>query len=141
MVRDAESHGEEDRRKRREAEIRNEAASQIYTTEKALAEAGNTLDPSETVAVVEALADLRRVAENGTADEIERAVSRLHVAAAAMREALIAKQAAGASGQPNGAGAAGAGAGAGDQATAGAASGARRGGGGDDVLDAEFKET
>jgi molecular chaperone DnaK len=134
MVRDAASHAEEDRRKRQEAEVRNEASSLIYTTEKALAEAGDTLDPSETVAVVEALAELKRVAENGTTDEIKKAGDRLHVAAAAMREALIAKQAAGPAGQPNGAGA-------GDQATAGATSGARRGGGGDDVLDAEFKET
>ena len=40
MVRDAEAHAEEDQRRREEAEIRNNADSLVYQTEKVLARAG-----------------------------------------------------------------------------------------------------
>ena len=141
MVRDAAAHAEEDRRKREEAEIRNEASSLIYATEKSLKEAGDKIVAPVRERVDAALAELKRVEANGTAAEIKAAVEKLQQASYAMSEALYQPTAA-----AHGNGASGAGNGASDGGTgqqgAGAASGARTGGGsGEDVIDAEFKET
>ena len=131
MVRDAEASAAEDQRKKDEAEIRNAASSLIYSTEKSLKEVGDKLEGDDKASVETALADLTRVSENGTADEIKAATERLQQASYKMAEALYRKTGA------DGAGAAGAGAqnGAshdGAEAPSGPAP--------DDVIDAEFKE-
>jgi len=132
MVRDAETHAADDRRKREEAEIRNEAASLIYTTEKTLKEAGDRLLPALRSQVESALASLRSVSENGTADQVKSAVSQVQEAAKRMGEALY-----------QGASAGGSGASGGDGSRPSGPNGAGGGGGksgGEDVIDAEFKE-
>src|SRR5205085_9305547 len=43
MVRDAESHAEDDRRRREEAEIRNQADTHVYSTEKIHKEQGKSI--------------------------------------------------------------------------------------------------
>ncbi len=105
MVRDAEASAAEDQRKKDEAEIRNAASSLIYSTEKSLKEVGDKLEGDDKADVETALADLKRVSENGTADEIKAATERLQQASYKMAEALY-QQDRGA----DGAGAAGAGA-------------------------------
>jgi molecular chaperone DnaK len=114
MVRDAELHAAEDRRTREQAEARNEAASLIYTTERTLKEAGDRVEAGIRSRVESALAELKRVEENGSAAEIRAATERLKAAAATLGEALY--------------------------QTAGATSGPTSPRGGD-VIDAEFKET
>jgi molecular chaperone DnaK len=47
MVRDAESHAEDDRRRREEAEVRNNADTLVYQTEKLLKDQGDKIDPAE----------------------------------------------------------------------------------------------
>src|SRR6202162_732017 len=47
MVRDAESHAEDDRRRREEAEVRNQADTLVYQTEKLLREQGEKFEGSE----------------------------------------------------------------------------------------------
>jgi molecular chaperone DnaK len=142
MVAQAAASAVEDRRKREEAETRNEAVSLIYVTERTLNEAGDKLEPSARAGVQTALDDLKRVSENGTAGEIKAATDRLQKASYAMSEAMYQSAAAqsGGNGSGNGNGSARDGDGANGQ-TAGAASGAGRGRGGSDVIDAEFKET
>jgi len=76
MVRDAEAHAAEDRRKKEEAEVRNEASSLIYTTEKSLKDAGDRLDPLARGEIETALTELRRVSENGTPAEIKAVIAR-----------------------------------------------------------------
>ncbi len=88
MVRDAEAHAAEDRRRREEAEIRNEASSVLYTTEKTLKESGDRIPAALRSQVETALADLRSVSENGTASQVKSAVSRVQEAARNMGEAL-----------------------------------------------------
>ena len=88
MVREADAHSEEDRRKREEAEVRNQASSLIYSTEKSLKEVGDRLDATARSQVEEALSELKRVAENGTAQEIRAAVERLQQASYRMSELL-----------------------------------------------------
>jgi molecular chaperone DnaK len=131
MVREAESMAAEDRRKRDEAEVRNQANSLIYSTEKSLKEVGDKLEPGARAEAESALAELRRISENGTADEVKTATERLQQASYKMAEALYQK-----------AGAAGDGA----QSSGNGASGAPHEEAappppqGDDVIDAEFKE-
>jgi len=130
MVREAESHSSEDHQKREEAEIRNTASSLIYATEKSLKEVGDKLDAGARGDVENALAELKRISENGTVDEVKAATERLQQASYKMAEALYQKTGA----TPNGASGDGAGASVDDGATSEAAPKS------DDVIDAEFKE-
>jgi molecular chaperone DnaK len=139
MVKDAEAFAAEDHRKREEAEIRNSASSLIYSTEKSLKEVGEKLEAAAKGDVETALAELRSVSENGTAQEVKAATERLQQASYKMAEALYQKSGAGANGgaqQQGGNGTTHDGA-AGEPAGAGATSGS---GSPDDVIDAEFKE-
>jgi molecular chaperone DnaK len=131
MVRDAELQSEADRSKREEAEVRNNASSLIYSTEKSLKEVGDKLDASARADVESALSELKRLSENATVAEIKPAIERLQQASYKMAELLY--KAAGPQGeQPP----------PGDGATTGngAAAGTGAGTSGDDVIDAEFKE-
>ena len=131
MVKDAQAFAAEDARKKEEAEIRNAASSLIYSTEKSLKEVGDKLESSAKTDVEAALTELKRVSENGTAQEVKTATEALQQASYKMAEALYQKTGASANGgtQTNGAqshdGATG------EQATTPPA---------DDVIDAEFKE-
>jgi molecular chaperone DnaK len=134
MVNEAEAHAEEDRRKREEAEVRNQASSLIYSTEKSLKEVGDKLDASARSEVESALGDLKRIEQNATAQEIRAAVERLQQASYKMSELLYKTAGAG-----DGQAAAGAEAGAERErrATTGETSSAPT----EDVIDAEFKES
>ena len=59
MVKDAEVHAEEDRTRRAEAEVRNNADSLVYQTEKVLREQGDKVTEEEKSAVEGPLADLK----------------------------------------------------------------------------------
>ena len=136
MVREAESHAEEDTRKREEAEVRNQASSLIYSTEKSLKEVGDKLDAGARNDVESALSDLKRIEANGTAQEIRSAVERLQQASYKMSELLYqATSPTGGDGHAE----AGAQAGAGDErrTTTGETSSRPT----EDVIDAEFKES
>jgi len=126
MVRDAEASAAEDQRKKDEAETRNAASSLIYSTEKSLKEVGDKLDGTAKADVEAALADLKRVSENGTASEVKAATEKLQQSSYKMAEALYQKTGGTAGASTNGA----------DGATAGAEPPPH----GDDVIDAEFKE-
>jgi molecular chaperone DnaK len=131
MVRDAQSSADEDRRKKEEAEIRNQANSLIYSTEKSLKEVGDKLDSSSRAEVEAALTELKRVSENGTAPEVKTATERLQSASYKMAEALY-KTTAGANGE--------AGAGPSADGAAHAENGEASSAPSEDVIDAEFKE-
>ena len=134
MVRDAEASAAEDKRKKDEAEVRNHASSLIYSTEKSLKEIGDKLDPAAKNDVETALAELRKVSDNGTAAEIKTATDALEAASYKLAEALYAKTGAaganGAAGATNGSNGAAHDGAAGEPAEQPA----------EDVLDAEFKE-
>src|SRR5882757_10548315 len=59
MVKDAEAHAEEDRKRREEAETRNNADSLVYQTEKVLREQGDKLSADDKAAVDEPLSELK----------------------------------------------------------------------------------
>src|SRR6187431_2511212 len=63
MVKDAEAHAEDDRRRRDEAEVRNNADSLVYQTEKVLRDQGDNVPADEKAAVEQPLADLKKAIE------------------------------------------------------------------------------
>ncbi len=91
MVKDAEASAAEDTRKKEEAEVRNQASSLIYSTEKSLKEVGDKLDPGARGDVESALGELKRISENGTVAEIKPAVEKLQQASYKMAELLYQK--------------------------------------------------
>jgi molecular chaperone DnaK len=125
MMRDAQDHADEDKRRREEAETRNLAEQLQWQTEKFLAESGDKL-PSETRDQLnEALGDLRSALGGTDIEKIKSAHEKLAEVSQQAGSALYAQQAQQAG--PEGAGAPGAG-------TAGDAAGK----GADDVVDAEI---
>jgi len=59
MVKDAEAHAEEDRQRKEEADVRNQADTLVYQTEKLLKEQGDKVPGDEKAAVESALSDLK----------------------------------------------------------------------------------
>jgi molecular chaperone DnaK len=73
MMRDAESHAEEDKRRRDEAEIRNSGESLQFTTEKFLAENGEQLPEDKRTELTEAVEELKKTLEGADFDAIKAA--------------------------------------------------------------------
>jgi molecular chaperone DnaK len=130
MMRDAESHAEEDKRRREEAETRNLAESLQYQTEKFLAENGDKIPEDKKTEMNEALTELRGALGGSDLTAIKTAQEKL---ARVSQEAGAAIYA-----QSQGAGEAGPGAGAGDAGAQAGPSAAGNPGGADDVVDAEI---
>ncbi len=126
MVREAQSHSEEDRKRREEIEAKNRLDGLIYSTEKSFAENKSKLDPSEISNFESALADAKKALETGGTDNMNQAADRLQQASHKLAEAMYrgASQASSA------------GAGSGDSA-GGSASSAKE----DEVIDTEYVDT
>src|SRR4051812_38345381 len=77
MVRDAEAHSDEDRRRRDEAEARNNADTLVYQTEKLLREQGEKISGDEKQTVESALADLKSALAGTDVEAIKSATERL----------------------------------------------------------------
>jgi molecular chaperone DnaK len=77
MVKDAEAHAEEDRQRREEAEVRNNADTLVYQTEKLLKEQGEKLEGDEKAAVEEHLATLKSAISGSDTDAIKTATEAL----------------------------------------------------------------
>jgi molecular chaperone DnaK len=124
MVKDAEAHAEEDKRRKELVEARNLADAAIYSTEKALKEAANKIPADLRKQVEQTVTEVKQTLTSEVAQTIRQATERLQQAASKISEALsrAAQQA---------------GSGAGGQAgSAGGGSGPS----GEDVVDAEFEE-
>jgi molecular chaperone DnaK len=80
MVRDAEAHAEEDRRRKEEAEIRNDADSRVYQTEKLLKDQGDKATGPEKEAVESALATLKEKLSGSDLEAIKSATEALNSA-------------------------------------------------------------
>ncbi len=91
MVRDAEAHSEEDRKKRELAEARNNLDSLIYTTEKSLGEYGEKIDASEKKAIEEAIEAAKKALESNETSTIKSASDNLTQTSHKLAEAMYAK--------------------------------------------------
>src|SRR5690242_585882 len=88
MVRDAEAHAEDDRKRRDEAEVRNNADSLVYQTEKVLRDQGDNVPAEERAAVEQPLADLKKALEGDDVPAIKTASEALMSASQAFSQKL-----------------------------------------------------
>jgi molecular chaperone DnaK len=90
MVRDAESHAEEDKVRRELVETRNHAEALIHTTEKNIAEHGDKIDPADKGAIEAQIAELREAIASEDADAIKAKMELLGQSAMKLGEAMYA---------------------------------------------------
>jgi molecular chaperone DnaK len=88
MVKDAEAHAEDDRKRREEAEVRNNADSLVYQTEKVLREQGDKVSAEERAAVEGPLGDLKKALEGNDNTAIRSATESLMSASQAFSQKL-----------------------------------------------------
>ena len=104
MMADAESHAEEDRQRKEEAEIRNTGDSLVYQTEKFLAENGEKLSEGESAQkkteTEEALAELKTALGGANFEMIKSSTEKVSTLSQALGAALYAAGAAQPSGEP-----------------------------------------
>jgi len=120
MVKDADSHAEEDRKRKEEAEVRNTADSLVYQTEKSLKELGDKV-PAETKSACESASEeLKKALEGTDVDAIKSGTEKLQEAAYKLAEIVYSEAQAGA-------------------ADEGAEPSAEASGGDEDVVDADYE--
>ncbi|HQY86025.1 MAG: molecular chaperone DnaK [Ilumatobacteraceae bacterium] len=94
MVRDAEAHAEEDKQRREEAEIRNNADSLVYQMEKVLRDNADKVDEAERAAVEAPLAELKTALNGNDMVAIKAAHEALMQASQSFSQKLYEKAAA-----------------------------------------------
>lgn len=115
MVKDAESHAEEDKKRKAAVEAKNHGEALVHSTEKALTEHGAKLAEADRSAIENAMADLKEALKGDDSDAIQQKTNALATASMKLGEAIY------------------------QQAQAGNAPGGETGPK-DDVVDAEFTE-
>ena len=96
-VKEAEQFAEEDKKRKEEVEVRNQAETLVYETEKNLKELEGKLDENEVNEINAAKDELKKALENGTVEEIKAGIEKLteqfHKMSTKMYEAAQAAQA------------------------------------------------
>jgi molecular chaperone DnaK len=120
MVQEAESHAADDKKRRAAAEAKNQGDALVHSTEKALSEHGDKVDPAERTAIENAMASLKEALKSDDEEDIQKKTQALAQASMKLGEAMYkAQQASG-----------------GDDAAAGGEAPKAD----DNVVDAEFSE-
>jgi len=128
MVKDAELHAEEDKKRKELIEAKNTADTLVYSVEKSLKDYGDKVSPEEKAQIEEALEKCRKAKDSGTdAGEIKAAMEALSTASHKLAEHIYKEQQAGAQ------------AGAGCAGTCGDGA-AKPKAGEEDVVEAEFED-
>jgi molecular chaperone DnaK len=128
MVKDAEAHADEDKKRRELAEAHNQAEAMIHATEKTLKDVGDKVSDTDRKAVEDDLEALRGVKDSEDAAEIKAKIEALGQSSMKLGEAVYKAQA-------------DAEAAAGDSGDGGSSdSGSAESGGDDNVVDADFEE-
>jgi molecular chaperone DnaK len=129
MIHDAEQHAEEDRRRREQVEMRNQAETLMYSAERSLRDLGDKVPQAEREKAQQAIEAVRKALEGNDVERIRTAADELQRAFARVSELAYQQagsQAAGAGARPEG----------GQSREPGEA-----GGGDEGVIDAEFRES
>ncbi|MGA9006784.1 MAG: Hsp70 family protein, partial [Xanthobacteraceae bacterium] len=125
MVKDAEAHAEEDKRRKAEVEAKNHAEGLVHATEKTLAEHGSKIGEGDRRAIENAMADLKEALKGNDAEAIKTKTNALAQASMKLGEAMYKQAEQQPGGDAQGSDAQGAG-----------AEGNKK----EDVVDAEFTE-
>ncbi len=110
LVKDAQSHTEDDKKRRKLAEAKNQADTLVYQTEKNITEYGENITAEEKTQIQDAVAALKKALEGTDPEAIESATQTLTTASHKLAEAMYKKASATAGAQgtaPGGEGAAG----------------------------------
>ena len=97
LVKDAQAHTEDDKKRRKAAEAKNQADNLLYQTEKNLKEHGDKIAPEEKTKIEEAVAALKKAMEGTDPDAIESATQTLTTASHKLAEEMYKKASASAS--------------------------------------------
>jgi len=122
MVKEAEQHAADDKKRKESAEAKNHGDSLVHSTEKALGEHGDKVDAADRTAIESAIAALKEALKSDDADDIKTKTEALAQASMKLGEAMYKAQQAG------------------DAAADAAADGAGNGPTDENVVDAEFSE-
>ncbi|HEX6532016.1 MAG TPA: Hsp70 family protein, partial [Nitrospira sp.] len=91
LVRDAQSHTEEDKKRRKAAEAKNQADTLLYQTEKNLKEHGDKISADDRTKIEEAVVALKKAMEGNDPDAIESATQTLTTASHKLAEEMYKK--------------------------------------------------
>ena len=129
LVKEAQAHTEEDKKKRELVELRNQADTLIYSTEKNLTDHGDKIDEDEKTKITEAIAELRKSMEGSEVEPLKSAMQNLTTASHKLAEEMYKKASAEAAtaGNP-------------DEAPSSGADTSETSGTDEKVVDAEFEE-
>jgi molecular chaperone DnaK len=92
MVKDAEAHAEEDKKRKAAVEAKNHAEALVHSTEKALAEHGSKVGDAERSAIENAIADLKEALKGDDASAIAAKSTTLAQASMKLGEAMYKQQ-------------------------------------------------
>jgi molecular chaperone DnaK len=98
MVKDAETHADEDKAKKELVEVRNQADGMVYTTEKSLKEHGDKVDEETRKNIEQALEELKKAMEGDDSADIKQKTEALATASHKLAEAMYKQEEAGAAG-------------------------------------------
>jgi molecular chaperone DnaK len=90
MVREAEAHAEEDRKRREAVELRNEADNLVFRTEKLISENADKITDDVKQPVEEAIAEVKSALEGDDNDKVKAAVEKLNATSAKLGQAMYA---------------------------------------------------
>ena len=88
MVKDAESHAEEDKKRREEVEVKNSAESLIHSTETSLKDHGDKVDEEVKKSIEDAIADLKTALEGEDLEDIKKKTESLTEVSLKLGEAI-----------------------------------------------------
>ncbi len=107
MMREAESHADEDKKRREEIEARNKGDQAVYAAERMIKDSGDKLSASDRQAVEAAIEGLKKANESNDAAAIQRALDELTAAQHKAAETLYRQTQPGGGAAPGGASSAG----------------------------------
>src|SRR5256885_14300537 len=93
MMKEAESHSDEDKKRREEIETRNRADQAVYGAERMLKDTGDKISSSDKAAIEQAMEGVKKAAEGTDAAELQRALDQLTQAQHKAAEGLYRSQA------------------------------------------------
>lgn len=92
MIKEAESHAEEDKQRREEAEIRNNADNLAYSTEKSLKEVGDKISAADKENIEKAIAEVKDALKGTDVERIKRGTEALLEVSHRLAEAIYSQQ-------------------------------------------------
>jgi molecular chaperone DnaK len=88
MMREAESHADDDKRRKEEIETRNQADQAVYAADRMVKEAGDKIAPSDRQPVESAIEDLKKAIEKNDVADMKRGMDALNAAQHKIAEAM-----------------------------------------------------